>query len=222
MFRAGAPLAFALVAGACGDPFEPEVEVGYGFAYPGEADVVYRWPIGSTVRVHVAGGDSARAELLTDALVAAAADWEAAVGEGRVRIQAVPRVEEADVVLRWSDVEPPVDVSGCPPRVTGRATTTFCWTVDRRGIRAFPLDPEAGTEASGVRMLVTVLAEEGRSAARVRQLVAHELGHVLGIGQHSPDPADLMWEGPLRAMRPSSADRATIQRLYETVPDVVP
>lgn len=44
---------------------------------------------------------------------------------------------------------------------------------------------------------------------------AHELGHALGIFQHSPDPGDLMYSDPV-VTAPSERDRNTINRAYHT------
>ncbi len=44
---------------------------------------------------------------------------------------------------------------------------------------------------------------------------AHELGHALGIFQHSPDPDDLMYSDPI-VTAPSVRDRNTVQRAYHT------
>ena len=43
----------------------------------------------------------------------------------------------------------------------------------------------------------------------------HELGHALGIFQHSPDPADLMYPDP-SVPAPSEADLATMEVLYHS------
>ena len=44
---------------------------------------------------------------------------------------------------------------------------------------------------------------------------AHELGHALGIFQHSPDPDDLMYADPIVSV-PSARDRNTAERAYHT------
>jgi len=44
---------------------------------------------------------------------------------------------------------------------------------------------------------------------------AHELGHALGIFQHSPDPNDLMYSDPV-VTAPSTRDRNTVNRAYHT------
>lgn len=50
---------------------------------------------------------------------------------------------------------------------------------------------------------------------------AHELGHSLGILQHSPDPADLMYPTPT-ATAPSDRDLATARAAYQAPADMVP
>lgn len=214
------PLLLAGTVGACSSPLSPE-EAGYDFTLPLESPVVYRWPTGAAVRVHAAPtGDPQRDRLLADAVHDAVADWQAVLGEGQVRLMVTGGVSEADVVVQWSDGEPPVSTAGCEPVLSGSATTTFCRAADGRGLEPFPLPGESG--GGTVRMLVTVRASEATGPVRVRQLVAHELGHVLGIGRHSPDPDDLMWDGPLTRHTPSPTDAATVRRLYETAPDLLP
>ena len=50
---------------------------------------------------------------------------------------------------------------------------------------------------------------------------AHELGHTLGLFQHSPDPADLMYADP-QVSAPSAADASTVLFLYHYLPKLVP
>jgi predicted Zn-dependent protease len=45
--------------------------------------------------------------------------------------------------------------------------------------------------------------------------LAHELGHALGIFEHSPDGDDLMASDP-SATAPSERDRVTAERAYHT------
>jgi len=50
---------------------------------------------------------------------------------------------------------------------------------------------------------------------------AHELGHSLGILQHSPDPADLMYPTP-SAAGPTDRDLASARAAYQAPADMVP
>ncbi|HEY7681710.1 MAG TPA: matrixin family metalloprotease [Gemmatimonadales bacterium] len=52
-------------------------------------------------------------------------------------------------------------------------------------------------------------------------VAAHELGHSLGILQHSPDPLDLMYAVPT-AERPTARDRATAAAAYRFTADMLP
>ncbi len=49
----------------------------------------------------------------------------------------------------------------------------------------------------------------------------HEIGHTIGIWNHSPDPSDIMYGDPI-VSAPSERDRETIERIYHVTPNVVP
>ena len=44
----------------------------------------------------------------------------------------------------------------------------------------------------------------------LRSVVAHELGHVVGIGGHSPEPSDLMYAAPT-VLVPTERDARTLR-----------
>lgn len=52
-------------------------------------------------------------------------------------------------------------------------------------------------------------------------VAAHELGHALGVMQHSPHDDDLMYDVPTATV-PSDRDLATARRAYRTPSDLVP
>jgi predicted Zn-dependent protease len=66
---------------------------------------------------------------------------------------------------------------------------------------------------------VDVRVDRGRvdSEHAFRALVAHELGHVVGIGAHSDDPADLMFGAP-SVLAPSARDARTLRYVLHQPP----
>jgi predicted Zn-dependent protease len=215
------------VLSACDSPTVPAREDVYAFAslprFSGDRSVVIRWAAGTKVRVFVNGGDAARAAVLESAFDAGARMWENAILFGEFTLTRVSDIRNADVVLTWADVALPLDVSNCPV-VFGNAATTFCLTADLLHLIPFPFTSAvqgAAPSDSHVKMLVTVIGSTSSNPARANMLVAHELGHVLGIAQHSPNPQDLMF-ATVNVSTASHADVSTIQVLYHTVPDVTP
>lgn len=211
-----------LMAVACDAPTVPErfLRDVYDFRLQTPARRTLRWPSGTTVRVFVvADADATINQYLKDAVAHGIQVWNVAALYGEVELEQTSRLNEADVVVEYSLSTSPLDLSGCPPG-GGLAYTTFCLTQNSEHLRAFPL---TGGGASAVKFVVTVRTTSATDAATVRRLVAHELGHVLGIAQHSPKQTDLMYGGAtLNRDDASPADRATLQLLYHTLPDITP
>lgn len=215
--------AVSLALAACESPTIPPRPAAYDFTLPvtdGPA-MVFHWPAGSEVRVYVSATQDERGALLRSAVDAGMAAWNKAVLFDEYRLTRALRPAESEVVVVWADdPEPPVLINECPPD-PARAVTTFCSEPgDLRKIRPFRLT-EAPTAPSAVRFLITLGAREHEDPDRLRRLVAHELGHALGIMRHSPEAEDLMHS--LAAVNgPSVRDRHTIQILYHTTPDLRP
>jgi len=211
------------LAGACNAPTIPErrLDDAYAFSLPtaiGDT-LVLRWPQGSVVRVWSADTDAGAP--LRAAYEAGAALWNARALFGEYRLVAAAAPAEADVLLAWAPGPLPVDTEACPP-LTRRGTTTFCLR-EQDGSKRLDVFPLLGGQASGqVRMLVTFLRESGAPPADLAALVAHELGHVLGLTRHSPNALDLMYESPGMPPTLSLRDAATVQVLYHTRADIVP
>jgi hypothetical protein len=233
MSRAGRPVAAlalvaASIAAACESPTVPGrgEEGAYNFALEGTVPpLVVRWPVGYTVRVFVAAGqDPANAATLQEAVAHGVRAWNQAALYGEYRVAVTTRAMDADVILGWSDAELPVEPpDDCRPGGGGRAVTTFCLDpADPSRLRPFPVRTPEGLEIGRPRMIILVRVFEAGDPLAVRRLVAHELGHALGIGRHSQNEGDLMWSGILGLDAPSAADRATIRILYQTRPDIVP
>lgn len=219
-------LAVALVV-ACDGPLIPErlgiVNEVYNFALPPPyAPLVYRWPTGHTIRVFVAAGaDAERQTILRDSVFRPAANaWESAMLYREFGFALTEMAEDADVVLAWSDAELPIDVTDCPPPTGAVAVTVFCLGEEPGRLMPFPMkSPDTAT--SRVRMVVVIRAVEASNPTSARNLGAHELGHVLGIGRHSSNREDVMFGYPT-TYRPTRADRATVRLLYHTMPDLIP
>jgi hypothetical protein len=215
-----------LAATACDAPTMPGHGLSdvYDFRLQTTPRSVLRWPLGTTVRVYVAGGTGERAALLEGSMDRAARVWNQHALYGEYRLARTNDITQADAVLRWSDDASPVDTQECEP-VLGRAVTTFCLTDNGppagTRLRTFPLLPPHAQATSRVRMLVTILGTQAQLPERLDGLVAHEMGHVLGIGQHSLDARDLMHAEPGRT-DPSQRDAASVRVMYHTRADITP
>lgn len=212
-------------APACESPIlagRPTTDV-YTFMLDTDPPTVLHWPTGSTVRLFVVpSGDAGRDSLLAGAVAVGAAGWNREALFGEFRLAPVQRLEEADVVVSWSDVLLPIETEQCRPQLQ-RAVTTFCidgFDTAAPTLRPFPLRQPADPAAGEVRMLVTFLGAESLFPERLTRLVAHELGHVLGIGRHSADSGDLMFAPDPGRATPSRRDAATVQVLYHTRADI--
>jgi hypothetical protein len=211
-------LAFA----ACDSPTVPErllTEV-YDYRLLAPDPLVMRWPVGTTVKVYVEPhSDPAHHAALLNALDNGIAVWNDAALYREVQLARAVELSEADAVLIYSNALQPVDVSSCSPG-GGLAYTTFC--IDPNDSGRLALFPIRNVGGGRVKFLVTVRTQATLDAESVKRLVAHELGHVLGIAQHSKRPTDLLYPGPIARSEPSPADRATLQVLYHSRADISP
>lgn len=74
-----------------------------------------------------------------------------------------------------------------------------------------------------IRVVITANGgEEPAALSRCLDLtVMHEIGHALGIFEHSPDADDLMFANP-NVEAPSARDRNTVERAYHFTPTLTP
>lgn len=207
-----------LLAAACDAPSVPARAGAYPFTLPtAEPGLVLHWPVGSTVRVYVAGTAAFPAAPLAAAFLTGAATWNAAAPYGEFHLSETPDSTAADVLLTWSAGTLPVETAQCLPSLQGLGVTTFCLGEDSTRLALFPL--RGSGSAGRVKMVVTVTA--GLQAAELQRIVTHELGHVLGIARHSPNEQDVMAaSAPATSLSPN--DLATLLALYHTPADVVP
>jgi predicted Zn-dependent protease len=209
-------------AAACDSPTVPErfLRDVYDFRLIMPTDTqTLRWLAGAVVKVFVVDDvDATRSQYLRDGVTHGMQVWNTAALYGEVQLVHTDRVDDADVLVQYTPATTPVDLSGCPPG-GGSAYTTFCLTADEEHLSVFPL---ISGSSGRVKFVVTVRATAATDAVNVRQLVSHELGHAIGIVRHSPKQTDLMYGGTLNRDAPSPSDRATLQVLYHTAPDITP
>jgi hypothetical protein len=217
-------LLLALLAAGCDSATVPERDrnEAYDFRlYMDQDSPVLRWPNASRIRVFLNPNtvEERNAELLA-AFRHASAVWENASLFVDYRFAQASSPQLADVIITWSGSPLPVETAQCLPTGGGDAFTWFCVNEQRTRLVPFPL---SSNHASGsVRIVVAIRDVIGGNPQRVRSLIAHELGHVLGLVQHSTSADDLMFEDPLVRDQPNTRDRVTVQILYQTRADITP
>jgi predicted Zn-dependent protease len=170
--------------------------------------VIYRWPTGTTIAVFAdptavpAGVDLAA---ITATGVAA---WKAALAGNELAFRTVTSATDADVIVHVSKAPRLVGLAGCAEPPSYNAGVTFvCPGVDS----AITL-PLSGTAVGHVKVDITINDDAASAANPLAALVAHELGHAIGIGGHSTDPRDVMYGSPSVSV-PSARDVATLRWL---------
>lgn len=216
-------LVLALALAACDAPTLPEEQAPYSYTQL-TGGQVYRWASGRTIAVF-ADTEAAPAEYdIVAATRRAAARWNAVPGYGDFTMVVVDDVRAADVVVRHFAAPRRVDVMDCDSPLGGAGETTFC--PEPPVAPVLPLLDGAGGR---VKVEVTIDVERvpnlilelaGQTRARYFEtLVTHELGHVLGIGGHSTDAADIM-RGVPQVGEPSADDRRTLRAVLRQAPDI--
>ena len=194
----------ALLA-ACADPTLPARPDRY--AFDDGFGEVFRWPASHLPVRYYADDRGPMRTLVTQGLT----DWEAQFLYGEWRGALVADSNDADVVVRWGGAVP-ADV---PP--DNGAPVFAC-----SGLTQIVID----SASNAVERPIRVTANDLVSGATPQQLIAcyarvvtHELGHTLGVLQHSAQSADLMAAQPT-VRRPSTRDRLTVEVLYHTTPTI--
>lgn len=195
---------------ACDAPTAAREEAAYDPVAP-SVGRNYHWPLGRTVGVYVDPTAEPSGTDLEEAVREGAARWNAAVYYREFTLRVVSTPDDADVVVHHATAPLLVGTGTCDyPPVAAGGVTFFCPAVSGDTVETLPLLAGAGPG----RLKIDVRVDRARVAddAGFRSLVAHELGHVVGIGAHSDRAEDLMFAVP-RAAAPSARDERTLRFL---------
>lgn len=200
----------ALLA-ACTEPTVPLRFDIYGFDSGGD---VFHWPADRLPVRFYAQPTGNLPSLVQHAIDA----WEGAFLYGEFTGMLVGDSTAADVIVH-ADSAPAVapdqgaPVPACEGNVhsPGSPPGTITW------------DPLTKVIDGPLQLDLSVLGvySTGQLAACLRRTTIHEVGHGLGLFQHSSDPGDIMYEPP-QVDLPSQRDHRTIEVLYHTPPTVLP
>lgn len=171
--------------------------------------LAFHWPREMLpVKIWVAEDDPLR-----PALVRAIAVWENSFLYGEFRAELVGEAGSADIVVRNAIA---------PPKLSTQ--TRFAAMADEcRGETTFVADVEAGTLTLPFEVYVWARfgTNDPNLATCYEITVLHEIGHALGLFEHSTSPDDLMYADPVRNGL-SERDRATAEAAYHLPATVRP
>jgi hypothetical protein len=203
----GAALALCAALAACDAPTIP----AEGAAYDPTAltGFVYHWGPGRSIAVYVDPTAAPAGTDLRDAVVQATRAWRGAVFLGEVRFAIVDAPADADVIVHHAAAARLVEGAGCEPFDVGAGGYTF-FCLDGDTPQVLPL---RSGPTGRVKMDIAIDRSAVDDDAQFRAVVAHELGHVLGIGAHSSSSDDLMFPSP-RRLDPSARDAETLRSVF--------
>lgn len=205
-----APALLCLAALACGDLFSPYRTDTYDFRRylsttgSGTDTLTFHWTRDELpVRVWVASGSALQPHLAT-----AISRWNGAVLYGELKLVAVPDSSAADVILQ--NVFPPDGNFFREPLNAFAVGCTGVTDPPQGHSYALPIHvyvfSNTGTQVPGLDLCYSIV-------------VTHELGHTLGILNHSPSIGDVMYASPVLDGL-SDRDRQTIETAYHTPANV--
>lgn len=202
---------------ACSDASTPGVDDFYDWRRiapspsGGEDTLTFHWtPDRLPVRIWVE--DSAdMPRHVTDGVSA----WRRGVTSTQLAADIVTDSTAADVLVRLA---PPPPGSFFKRVRMGSGFATGC-----DGATDLFLTPDLTELLLPVRIYIHPISQPGDPELDdcLALTATHELGHALGIWQHSDSTADIM-HGPPLVSQPSDRDLGTIQMLYRQTPNVTP
>ena len=220
----GLVVAAALAAAGCDAPTVPEGTPSYDprFRSATGALLLYHWPLGKTIDIYVDPRGAPRGLDLAAAVRPAGAMWRSHVFYREFDVRLVGDPAAADVLFRF-DTAPSLVLFECPSTLAlaGPAGVTAACPDESRGV-FLPFLFLDGT-SSRAKFEVAINGDPQRMSTMgfLQAIVGHEMGHVLGIGSHSPNPLDLMASSP-QVGSPGSGDAHTLRYLLHRPADLKP
>lgn len=219
----------ALVAASCDAPtangptFGYDPSLSYADANGDVQQFLYRWPLGAAVRVFVELDGQPADWDLASAVDDGARRWEREMFYREVTLRRVDGADAADVAIHFDGAPPVVELpAGCGfPFVQAAGVTVLCPNTSFTGLETLPLATGASAGGGHVKIDVTIVRSRIADAAQFQRVVAHELGHVFGIGAHSGNREDLMFPVP-QVGAPSAADGRTLRYVLHNRDAVTP
>jgi hypothetical protein len=180
--------------------------------------LVYRWPVGRTISVYVDPTGAPADGSLRTAVARGTEAWRDVIHYREFAWRLVSDPSDADVIVHVSAAPLLVEPTGCSYDAGGGGYTYFCPSEGPGVDTALTLPLRSGRPG---RVKVDLRVDPARvnGQAGLVSLVTHELGHVLGLGAHSNEPADVMFGAPTATV-PSARDARTLRYVLHQPADI--
>lgn len=176
----------------------------------------YHWPPGHDVTIYVDLSQAVAGTDLDAAVREGIAAWTSAGLLGEIRMRVVTDLRAANVIVHHSAATRLWQTEGCEPIPTSAGGATYFCVEETLDAVTFDLNDGSDGRA---KMDVSVNRGAVDTDAEFRAVVIHELGHVLGIGGHSPNATDLMFGSPQQGT-PTLDDIRTLRYVLAHKADV--